>query len=50
MPEEGLAREPEQDRAVLADRPEHAEALEVGVGFTEDVHALVFQLIKMIHD
>ena len=28
VPEERLARQPQQDRAVLADRPEHAQALE----------------------
>ena len=48
--EERLAGEPEQDRAVLADRPQHPEVLEVGVRLPQDVHAPVFQLVEMIHD
>ena len=35
--EEGFAGQPEEDRGVLADGPEHAEVFEVGVGFAEDV-------------
>jgi hypothetical protein len=49
VPEERLAREPQQDRAVLADRPEHSEIAERGIGFAQDVNAAVFQLIELVH-
>ena len=47
--QEGLPRQPEQDGAVLPDGPEHAQALEVGVGLPQDVHAAVLQLIQVVH-
>ena len=43
-----LAREPEKDRGVLADAPEHAEIAERGVSLAQDVHAFAFQFIEMI--
>ena len=47
--EERLARQPQQHGRVLADRPQHAEALEVAEGLAEDVNALLFQLIEVVH-
>jgi len=46
--EERFPGEPEHDRAVLADRPEHAQLLEVRVRFAEDVDAPVLELIEMV--
>ena len=43
-----LAREPEKDRRVLADAPEHAEIAERGVSLAQNVHAFAFQFIEMI--
>ena len=48
VPVKRLAREPEKDRGVLADAPEHAEIAERGVGLAQDVHAFAFQFIEMI--
>ena len=42
MTEEGLPRQPEQDRAVLADRPEHHQLLEAAIGLAQDENALRF--------
>src|SRR5690606_26729240 len=46
--EERLAGQPEQHGAVLADRPQHGEALEVRVRFTKDVYTLVLELVEMV--
>ena len=48
VPEEGLARQPQQDRGVLANGPQHAQALEVTKRFPEDVNALLLELIEVI--
>jgi putative membrane protein len=50
VPEEGLARQPEEDGGVLADGPQHAEALEVAESFPKDVDALLLELIEVVHD
>ena len=50
MTEERLARQPEQHRAVLADRPEHHQLLELPVCLAEDVYALCFQLVQLVHE
>ena len=42
MAEKGLSGQPEHDCAVFADRPQHAEALELAVGLAQDVDALGF--------
>lgn len=47
--EESLAREPQQHGRILAHGPEHAEVVEVLVGFAKDVHTLVFELSKVFH-
>ncbi len=47
--EEGFTRQPQQDRAVLADRPEHADLLELTVGFTEEIYRFILELIDMFH-
>ena len=47
--EERLARQPQQDRRVLADRPQHAQALEVPEGLAEDEDALLFELVEVVH-
>ena len=48
--EERLAREPEQDRAVLADRPQHAQVLELRVRLAKDEDALTLQLVEVVHN
>src|SRR5205814_5247896 len=47
--EKRLPRQPQENRAVLPYRPEHAEILESCIGFSKNVHAPVFQLIQMRH-
>src|SRR4029079_15514472 len=49
MAEEGLARQPQQNRTVLADRPEHAEIAECRIRFTQDMDAAMFELIDLVH-
>ena len=49
MAEEGFARQPEQHGAVLADRPQHAQVLEVAIGLTQDVYALGLEFFQVIH-
>ena len=49
VPEEGLAGQPQQHRAVLADRPEHHELLELAIRLAQDVDALGFEFVEMIH-
>ena len=48
MAEKRLAREMEQYRAVLADRPEHAKIVEGVVGLADDINAFIFQTVQMI--
>ena len=49
MAKERLARQPEQDGGILADAPEHGGTVELVERLAEDVHALAFELIKMVH-
>jgi hypothetical protein len=46
VPKEGFSCQPEQDRAVLADGPEHAQAPELPVGFSQNMDASRFQLVQ----
>jgi hypothetical protein len=46
--EERLPRQPQQHRAVLADRPEHGELREARVRLAQQVHAAVLELIEVI--
>ena len=46
---ERLAGEPQQHRGVLPDGPEHAKVVESGVRLPQDVYALGFKLVEMIH-
>ena len=50
MSEKGLTRQPEQHRAVLADRPEHAQVAKLAIGFAQQMHAFGFQFIELIHE
>ena len=45
MAEEGLPGQPEKDRAVFPDGPEHPEAFKIGIGLPQNVNADIFQLI-----
>jgi hypothetical protein len=49
MTEESFARQPHENRTVFANRPEHAQVLELAISFTENVHALGFEFVQMIH-
>src|SRR5262249_52327630 len=44
----GLARQPQEYRAVFADRPEHAQLLEGGIRLSHDVDAARLELVEMI--
>ena len=46
MSEKSLPYQPEENRAVLSDGPEHAQIPEIGVSLADDVNADTFQLIK----
>jgi hypothetical protein len=45
MSEKGSSGQPEENRAVLADRPQHPKILKTGIGFPQDMNADVFKLI-----
>ena len=45
LAEESLARQPQHDRGVLADGPQHAEVSEVLPGLAQDVDALIFEVV-----
>jgi hypothetical protein len=49
MAEERFPRQPEKHCAVLADRPQHAEAFERRVRLSQHVNASVFELTEMFH-
>ena len=49
MPKEGFAHQPEEHGAVLANRPQHAQVLEVGVCLAQNEDAGRFQPVEMIH-
>ena len=50
MAEEGLAGQPDHDIAVLAERPQHAELVDAVERLAQDIDALRFQLVEMVHD
>jgi hypothetical protein len=47
--EERLARQPQHDVAVLAERPQHGEAVQLGVGLAQHVDALRLKDVQMVH-
>jgi len=47
--EEGLAREPDHNVGILAERPEQRDPLEPGKRFAKDEDALRFELVEAIH-
>jgi hypothetical protein len=47
--EEGFPGQPEKNGGVLADGPKHAKPLEVPEGFAENINALLFQLVQIVH-
>ena len=47
--EKGFARQPQQDRGVFADGPEHTQFVERGIRFPQDVNAFGLQLVEIIH-
>jgi hypothetical protein len=49
MTAERLPRQPQHDRAVLADRPEHAELCEVGIRLAQEVHAAMLEGVEVSH-
>ena len=49
MAKKGLAGKQKHDRAVFANRPQHAQALEFSIRFAQDLNTLCCKLIKLIH-
>ena len=49
MPEERLARQPQQHGRVLANRPEHGQVLKLVERLAHDVNALLFEFTEIIH-
>src|SRR5262249_54514197 len=47
--EKSLACQPQQDRGILADAPEHGQVLEFVEGLAQDVNALVFEFGEVVH-
>src|SRR3954453_4974305 len=47
--EEHLARQPDHDVGVLAERPQQVDLLEAAEGFAEDIDALGLELVEMVH-
>src|SRR5690606_19384237 len=43
-------RQPQEDRRILADGPQHAQVFEVAERLPEDVHALLLELVQVVHD
>src|SRR5438128_5421175 len=48
VPEQRLARQPEQDRRVLPHRPQHGQPGDLGPGLAQDVQALVFERLEVV--
>jgi hypothetical protein len=49
MPEKRFPRKPEQYGRVLSHGPQHGEIVEMFVGFSENIDALIFELSKVSH-
>ena len=47
--EEGLARQPDHHVGILAERPQQRELLQPREGFAENVDALGFERVEVIH-
>ena len=47
LAEERLAHQPQEDVAVLADRPQHAQPVEVAERLAQDVDALLLELVEV---
>ena len=47
--EERLAHQPQDDVAVLAERPEDRQLVQLGEGLAQDVDALRFQRVQVVH-
>ena len=45
----GLARKPQQDRAVFANGPEHGQVFKIGVGLAQNINGLAFEFFEMRH-
>ncbi len=45
----GLARQPDHDIAVLAQRPEKRKRAKLAIGFTQNENALRLELIEIVH-
>ncbi len=48
-PEERLAGEPDHDVGVLAQRPQHGQPVDAVEGLAQDVDALRFEAVEMVH-
>ena len=44
-----LSRQPEEDRGILSDAPEHGEIFKFIAGLAHDVDALVFEFREIVH-
>src|SRR4030095_4361022 len=47
--EERLARQPQHDVGILAQRPQHGDRLQAAEGLAQDVDALVFERVEVAH-
>ena len=47
--EERLLRQPQHEVAVFADRPADPDVFQLGIGLAEDVDALRFELVEVVH-
>src|SRR3546814_395430 len=49
MAEKGLACQPDHDVAVFPERPQHRQLVDAVEGLAQDVNALRFELVEMVH-
>src|SRR3546814_3582 len=49
MAEEGLAGQPDHDIACFPQRPQHRQLVDAVEGLAQDVNALRFELVEMVH-
>ena len=49
VPEERLARQPEQDRGILADAPQHRQTFKLVIRLAQDVDALILQFVQRLN-